>query len=330
MPAESTSRDRSNPDRPPPSGEAPARTLRLSVVTCAYNEEANIGRFLESCLKSPNETFQLAEIVVVASGCTDRTVEIVNDFASRDPRIRLILQPTRAGKASALALGLREVRGDVVLIAGSDTSPAVGALREVVRPFADPQVSLVCTRPTPMDTSNTFTVNLAKTLWDLHHVVSTLVPKAGEAFAVRNRSFDIPADIQDDDTYLGSISVVPGTKAVYADKAIFFNRIPTTAPDFLRQRWRINRQEVGLERSTGIQSTTWQPQVMLRAIGEFVREKPGSLPYLCTLAAAEITVRLGAMVATPFIKEPLVRWTPIQSTKDSAAPGNGRENAPPP
>jgi poly-beta-1,6-N-acetyl-D-glucosamine synthase len=330
MPATTESIDRSRDGhlRDPPYSSS--RPPRLSIVTCAYNEEANIARFLQSCLDSPNETFDLAEIIVVASGCTDRTVEIAQGFAARDPRVRLFLQPTRAGKASALALGLKQARGDLVLIAGSDTSPAAGALREVVRPFSDPQVSLVCTRPTPMNTSNTFVVNLARTMWDIHHVVSTMIPKAGEAFAVRNRGFDIPADVQDDDTYLGSVSVVPGTRAVYAEKAVFFNRVPTTAADFLRQRWRINRQELGLERSKGIQVSTWQPQIMLRVMGDFVRDNPRSLPYVTTLAAAEVTVRLGALVATALIKEPLVQWTPIRSTKDSAELSGDSENTPPP
>jgi len=152
-------------------------------------------------------------------------------------------------------------------------------------------------------------------MWDIHHVVSSLIPKAGEAFAVRNRTFDIPADIQDDDTYLGSVAVLPGTRAVYAENAVFYNRVPTTAPDFLRQRWRINRQELGLERSTGIQSSTWQPQVMLGAIGTFLREKPRVILYVITLAGAEFVVRLGALLVTKFVRQPLVQWTPIQSTK---------------
>jgi len=289
---------------------------RLSVVSCAYNEEANIGRFLRGCQEAENGAFDLLEIIVVASGCTDRTVPIVQEFAAHDPRIRLFTEATRTGKAAAMALGLRQVQGDLVLIAGSDTSPSAEALREVVRPFSDPTVSLVCTRPTPMNTTDNFVVRVARTMWDIHHVVSSRIPKAGEAFAIRNRNLEIPKDVQDDDTYIGAVSVAPGSKAVYADKAVFYNRVPTTAPDFLRQRWRINRQELGLERAHGIQVSTWQPQVMLGAMGEFLREKPRSIPYVVTLAGAEIVVRLGALVTTAFVKQPMVQWTPIRSTKE--------------
>jgi poly-beta-1,6-N-acetyl-D-glucosamine synthase len=317
-----------------PAGRGPDRSagspFHLSIVTCAYNEEANIGRFLRSCLDSRTEGFGLQEIVVVASGCTDRTEAIVSEFAERDPRVRLYTQPTRQGKASALALGLRHAGGDLVLVAGSDTAPAPGALEEVVRPFTDPTVSLVCTRPTPMNTSGGFVVSLARTMWDLHSVVSAIVPKPGEAFAVRNREFDIPADVQDDDTFLGSVSIVPGTRAVFAPNAVFYNRVPTTAPDFLRQRWRINRQELGLKRSTGIEASTWEPQLMVRAMGTFLREKPGAAPYVLTLAAAEGVVRIGAIVATALNKKPMVHWEPIRSTKDTRDIAPGKEGVRPP
>jgi poly-beta-1,6-N-acetyl-D-glucosamine synthase len=299
----------------PPSAEP--RRLRLSIVTCAYNEEANIGRFIEGCLAACEARYELAEIIVVASGCTDQTPEIVTEFQARDSRIRLVVQPTRLGKASALGLGFRQAVGDVVLVAGSDTSPAPAALDEVVRPFYDPSVSLVCSRPVPMTEADNFMVNLLRSFWEIHLEVSAIVPKAGEAYAVRNRTFEVPVDIQDDDTYLGAIGVVPGTKAVFAEDAIFFNRVPDTPADFLRQRWRVNRQVLGLERATGIKSVGWLPLVLLRAVGRFLRQKPEAIRYVVTLALAESVVRAGAMLTTAVVREPLVRWTPIRSTKDA-------------
>jgi poly-beta-1,6-N-acetyl-D-glucosamine synthase len=293
------------------------RPLRLSIVTCAYNEEANIGRFLRGCQTSGNGSYELVEIVVVASGCTDRTEEVVQAAADLDPRVRLIKEPARTGKAAALALGLKDVVGDVVLIAGSDTSPATGALSEAVRPFSDPKVSLVCTRPVPLDNSNSFAVRLARTMWEIHHAVSLMTPKPGEAFAIRNRGFNIPADVQDDDTYLGTVSVLPGTKSVYAEKSVFFNRVPTTVPDFLRQRWRINRQQLGLTQSSGIVTATWRPQFLAGALERYLREHPRSLSYVVVLAGAEGLVKLGALVTGVFVRKPLVQWAPIQSTKQS-------------
>lgn len=47
--------------------------FNLSVGIMAYNEEANIGRLLGSVLGQRFTHGYLKEIIVVASGCTDRT-----------------------------------------------------------------------------------------------------------------------------------------------------------------------------------------------------------------------------------------------------------------
>ena len=72
----------------------------------AYNEEANIGRLLRSLLRQRFTHCYLREILVVASGCTDRTEEIVRNIMEKDNRIKLLIQPHREGKASAINLFL--------------------------------------------------------------------------------------------------------------------------------------------------------------------------------------------------------------------------------
>jgi len=55
--------------------------VTLSVVIISYNEEANIGRTLESVMPLVREG--RGEIIVVDSGSTDRTVEIAKSFGAR-------------------------------------------------------------------------------------------------------------------------------------------------------------------------------------------------------------------------------------------------------
>ena len=68
----------------------------------AYNEEANIGRLLDALLNQHLRQVEISEIIVVASGCTDNTVPIVESYVARDPRIRLFVQPKREGKTAAI------------------------------------------------------------------------------------------------------------------------------------------------------------------------------------------------------------------------------------
>ena len=69
--------------------------IRCCVAIMAHNEEANIGPVLDALLAQRTETVSIEEIIVVASGCTDRTGEVVEEFAARDDRIRLVRQRQR-------------------------------------------------------------------------------------------------------------------------------------------------------------------------------------------------------------------------------------------
>ena len=80
--------------------------VSLMIGIAVSNEEQNIGALLENLTNSvPPE---VETICVVSSGSTDRTNEIVQDFAKDDARIQLIVENERNGKASALNLLLEQ------------------------------------------------------------------------------------------------------------------------------------------------------------------------------------------------------------------------------
>ena len=63
---------------------------QVSVLIPARNEERSIGASLTSVLESRGVAI---EIVVLDDGSTDRTAEVVREFAARDPRVRLEYSP---------------------------------------------------------------------------------------------------------------------------------------------------------------------------------------------------------------------------------------------
>jgi hypothetical protein len=72
--------------RPPPH----VGGYEVSVLIPARNEETNIRATLESVLANRGADF---EVVVLDDHSTDRTTEIVNEFASRESRVRLEFAP---------------------------------------------------------------------------------------------------------------------------------------------------------------------------------------------------------------------------------------------
>src|SRR5690349_6420322 len=102
----------------------------------AYNEEANIGRLLEALIAQETDLCSIESIVVLASGCTDRTEEIVRAFAEAHPRVKLVVQPQRRGKASAINLFLGATESDVLVMESADTVPEPTTIERLVAPFA--------------------------------------------------------------------------------------------------------------------------------------------------------------------------------------------------
>ena len=114
------------------------------MIVAAHDEEDVIERRLENLLALDYPAERL-EIVVASDASTDRTDELVEAIAAREPRVRLIRCP-RGGKVAAQNLAVRETDGEIVAFSDANATWAPDALRKLVRSFADPDVAYVCGR----------------------------------------------------------------------------------------------------------------------------------------------------------------------------------------
>jgi glycosyltransferase involved in cell wall biosynthesis len=92
-----------------------ARAL-VSIVMPVYNREGIVGRSIESVLA---QDFDAWELVVVDDGSTDSTRDVIEAFAKRDDRIRLVRGEHR-GVSAARNLGVSEARAEVLAFLDSD------------------------------------------------------------------------------------------------------------------------------------------------------------------------------------------------------------------
>lgn len=117
---------------------------RVTVVIAAFNEEREIGETVANKLA---QDYRRLDVIVVSDGSTDRTDEIVRGLAGRsDGRLRLLRQEPRQGKTQALNMALRETTADIVMFADANSNYAPGAVRALMRNFADPSVGYVSGR----------------------------------------------------------------------------------------------------------------------------------------------------------------------------------------
>ncbi len=82
----------------------------ISVIVPAYNVDKYISRCLKSIL---GQTYTNLEILVVDDGSTDDTPIIIDDFASKDSRIKVIHQKN-AGLSGARNSALKIASGDYI------------------------------------------------------------------------------------------------------------------------------------------------------------------------------------------------------------------------
>ena len=89
---------------------------KISVIIAVYNAE----RYLRTCLKSVlNQTIKDIEVICVNDGSTDKSIEILKDYASEDSRIKVFSQENR-GAGAVKDYGLYLASGDYVTFCDSD------------------------------------------------------------------------------------------------------------------------------------------------------------------------------------------------------------------
>jgi len=255
--------------------------LLYSVGVMAYNEEMNIRRTLHAVLEQESRRTRVAEVIVVASGCTDNTVAIVQEIMQADARVQLIVQEKREGKASAINLFLQQARSQVLALVGADIIPERDALERLCALFADTTIGMVGARPVPVNDQDTFTGHAAHLLWRLHDTLARRAPKLGEVVAFRNVVRAIPADTAVDELSLQAIIAKHGLRMVYVPEAIVYNKGPMTVRDFLKQRRRIYAGHVLIRAQEKYEAPTMNTAAVLWALAANVPDFAGTPRQVC-------------------------------------------------
>ncbi len=91
----------------------------LSVVLPMYNEEKVVANVLDPLIKLLSQELKLpSEIIVVDDGSSDNSAANVEQF--NHPLVRLCRHPYNIGNGAAIKTGIRQARGDYILMMDSD------------------------------------------------------------------------------------------------------------------------------------------------------------------------------------------------------------------
>lgn len=229
----------------------------VTVGICAYNEANNIGNLLNNVFHLQNLPAN-SEVLVVCSGCTDKTVEIVQAYASRDSRLKIQIEENRRGKASAVNHILNNAAGEAIVFVSADTLPKTGSFSRLIERLHTPKVGIVCGNPVPVNSPSTLMGRLVRLLWDFHgHVFaelndSGLARHATEMFCIRKGIVDeIPADTVNDDAYIAVKTKTKGWLIKFDVQSQVSICAPITFQEYFQQRRRIIFGHYQIRKLTG-------------------------------------------------------------------------------
>jgi glycosyltransferase involved in cell wall biosynthesis len=295
--------------------------IECAVGIMAYNEEATIADAIASIRDQSTSGCRISEVIVVASGCVDRTAEIVRSIAAQDARVRLVEQERREGKASAINLFIAAARSEVLMMVSADVVLKRGTLDAMLAHFVEPEVGMVGGHPIPVNGEGSLLGHAVHLQWKLHDRIARVSPKLGEIVAFRNVVPSIPLDTAVDEISIQALITKLGFRLVYVPDAVVYNRGPASVRDFLRQRRRIYAGHVQIRKQQKYAAPTmssWQILRALRGCGAF------ATPRACLWSIGTIALECFARVLgrwDALRRRPLHVWEIAATTKREVAAG---------
>jgi O-antigen/teichoic acid export membrane protein len=111
----------------------------VSVLLANYNYERFLPAALDSLLL---QTYTNWQAIICDDGSTDHSVQVLEQYCQRDPRIQFI-QKSNGGQNSAYNACYREVRGEIICLLDADDAFDLHKLQQVVDAFlANPQAGM--------------------------------------------------------------------------------------------------------------------------------------------------------------------------------------------
>lgn len=115
----------------------------VSVVLPCYDAERFLAAALDSLL---GQTYDKLEILALDDGSSDGTLRILEEFAARDTRVRVLRNETNQGVIRTLNHGVAEAQGEIVARMDADDVAAPTRIERQVEVLARrPEVDLVGT-----------------------------------------------------------------------------------------------------------------------------------------------------------------------------------------
>lgn len=94
--------------------------MLISVVIPLHNEEENIDELYHTLKSVMDAQSYDYELLFIDDGSTDKTLQLLEPFGQKDPKVKLLRFRRNFGKAAAWAAGFDHAKGDVIVTIDGD------------------------------------------------------------------------------------------------------------------------------------------------------------------------------------------------------------------
>ncbi len=236
----------------------------IALVTACYNEAAILEQKIENSFALDYPPDKLS-FIFVADGSTDGSENILEKY----PRITVLFQPLREGKASALNRAIKIVSTDLVVFTDANSFLNTDSLKKLVTHFADENTGAVAgEKIIAVSPSEPATAKGESLYWKYESCIKKMdadlystVGAAGEIFAIRRNLYrELVSDTILDDFTLSIACIQQGYRIAYEPQAFSVEKSSVS----LRDEW-IRRKRI----ATG----NWQSLFRINAAA-FLSHRP--------------------------------------------------------
>ena len=218
----------------------------VSIVVPAYNEGKNIAETIESLLRLDYPKDRL-EIIVVDDGSTDNTYEVAKRYEGNNVRV---IRKENGGKSSALNVGIKNAKYDVIACMDADSIATGEALKALVSYIVDEGADAVTPVMHVWKPKNI----IEKFQW-AEYILSNVMRRAldtlqaqyvtpGPFSVFRRECFEKYGYFEEnnitEDMEIAMRIQAKGGKIIHASDAIVYTKVPRDLVSLIKQRVRWN------------------------------------------------------------------------------------------